>query len=219
MGRLLNELARTMRVEWRQFYQENLLMEDPIERLEERLRVLYGKGEISAEYYRQLRFRLHRGLIGQTELYVAHMQAIQLREAQGRYTPRYLDPALERWLDRLYADRVLLEDMRRDFDEETQALRSEIGWIKDQAETFRQDAEKALPDDEAARAYLEVWQKLSTLAQSLDTQLQAMEQDLLGLNTLEVEIKSTITKVKLLQARDRLQDLSQRIRHDLLTGG
>jgi hypothetical protein len=46
-----------------------------------------------------------------------------------------------------------------------------------------------------------------------------MEQDLLGLNTLEVEIKATITKTKLLQSRQQMDDLSQRVRHDLMTGG
>ncbi len=219
MGRILRDLVHGVQVEWRQFYRENFLMVDPQERLEDQLRVLYGKGEINADDYQNLRFRLHRGRVGETELYVTHMQAIQLKEAQGRYAPRHLDPALERWMDRLYADRVLLADMHREFEEEIHELHSEINWIKEQAESCRQDAARVLPDEGAARAFLEVWQKLLTLSQTLETQIQAMEQDLLDLNTHEVEIRATITKVKLLQSRQQLDELSQRIRHDLLTGG
>jgi hypothetical protein len=194
-------------------------MDDPQERLEDQLRVLFGRDDISPDDYQQLRFRLHRGLIGQTELYVAHMQAIQLKEAQGRYAPRHLDPALARWLDRLYTNRVLLEDMYREFEEEIQEQHSEIGGIREQAESCRQDDARVLPDESAARTFLEVWQKLFTLSRTPETQIQAMEQDLLGLNTLEVEIKATITKAKLLQSRQQMDDLSQRVRHDLMTGG
>ena len=219
MGRIIRNVVQILRVEWRRFCQDYSLVEDPQERLEDQLRILYGRGEISAESYRQLRFQLRRGLIGRSDLYVAHMEAIQRKEALGRYTPRHLDPALEHWLDRLYADRVLLADMRSEFEEEIKELRGEVGWIKQQAASTRQDAAKVLPDEGASRSFLEAWQKLLTLSQTLETQISSMEQDLLSLNTFDAEIKAAITKVSLLQSRQLMEALGQHVRHDLLTGG
>ncbi|MCL4562327.1 MAG: hypothetical protein M1281_17160 [Chloroflexi bacterium] len=219
MGQRLNKLAHTVQVEWDQFYKENFLDQDPKERLEEQLRVLYGRGEIDQATFNQLRFRVHWGMVSQTDLTVIHQQAVRRLEAQGKYIPRRSNPELERSLDRLYADRILLEEMRHVWAETIQALRDEVSWIKEQAESARQDAGAALPNEAAARAFLEVWQKLLALSQTLDGHLQAMEQDLLSLNTLEIEIKSAITKIKLLQSREQIADVHQRIRHDLLTPG
>jgi len=219
MGRVIREVLQIIQSELHQLFHVNLLMEDPIERLEDQLRVLYGRGEISAESYRQLRFRLHRGLIDQADLHVAHMEATQRNEAQGRYAPRHLDLSLERWLDRLHADRVLLEDMRGEFEAKIKELRGEVVWIKEQAEAIRQDAARVLPDEGASRSLLEAWQKLLTLSQTLETQIRSMEQDLLSLNTFDVEIKATITKIAIVQSRQQMEHLSQHVRHDLITGG
>jgi hypothetical protein len=51
MRSTLSSAVRAMRSEWRKVYNENLLNRDPEARLEERLRILYGRGEISKERF------------------------------------------------------------------------------------------------------------------------------------------------------------------------
>ncbi len=205
-----------MVAEWRQFYDETFLNPDPKARLEEQLRTLYGRGEINKERFLKLRRRLDEGLISKADLYVIHQEAIRRMEAQGIHIPGKGDPELERALDRLYADRVWAEETRDQLKENIQALRNDVNWIREQAEFARQDAGAAMPDETTARSFLQVWQKLLSLSQSMDHDLQAMERDVTNLDILEKEIKATIARMKLLHSREQLAELSQRVRDDLL---
>jgi predicted nucleic acid-binding Zn-ribbon protein len=204
--------------EWRKVYNDNFLNRDPEARLEERLRILYGRGEISKERFHQLRFRLHGGLVSETDLSVIHQQAIRLMEARGNYLPQG-DPELEHNLDCLYADRVRVEETTDQFKASIHALRGEVDWIKQQAEDAHQQASAALPDENAARAFLEVWQKLWSLSETLDNDLQAMERNLASLIALENEIKAAITRIKLSRSQQQLAGVNQRVLDDLLTPG
>jgi hypothetical protein len=47
MGKVLEPVIHAMGEEWRQFYDETFLNPDPVARLEEQLRTLYGRGEIN----------------------------------------------------------------------------------------------------------------------------------------------------------------------------
>ncbi len=217
MGKMVDSVIHAMWEEWRQFYDENFLNPDPEARLEEQLRTFYGRGEINKDRFLQLRFQLHRGLVSKSDLYVIHQDAIRFMEAQGKYIPRKGNPRLARGLDRLYADLVWVEETRDQLKESIQALRNDVNWIKEQAEVARQDASAALPDETTARAFLQVWQKLLSLSQALDNNLQVMERDVMDLDTLEIEIKAAITRIKLLCSREQMAELSQRVRGDLLS--
>ena len=220
MGQILKNISHVVRGQWHEFYRNNILEQDSQERLEEELRTLYGRGEITRDRFIQLRFQLHWGRVSHTDFYVIHQQARRLAEAQGRYIPHWSNPELERELDRLYADRVLVEETYQRFEENIQNLRKEVHWIKEEAESARQNAEKILPfNEEGARASLEIWQKLLSLSNTLDSYIQTMQEDMAGLNTLEVEIKAAITRIKLLHSREQMVEMDQRIRRDMLAQG
>jgi hypothetical protein len=218
MRSTLSSAVRAMRSEWRKVYNENFLNRDPEARLEERLRILYGRGEISKERFHQLRFRLHAGLVSETDLSEIHQQAIRLMEARGNYLPRG-DPELEHSLDCLYADRVRVEETTDQFKASIHALRGEVDWIKQQAEDAHQQASAALPDETTARTFLEVWLILLSLSEALVNDLQAMERNLASLIALESEFNTAITRIKLSRSREQLAGVSQRVLDDLLTPG
>jgi predicted Zn-dependent protease len=218
MRTTVDSVIRTMWQEWGKFYEGHILDADPEARLDEHLRILYGRGEIDKERFLQLRLRLHGGLVSETDLSVVHQQAIRLMEARGNYLPQG-NPELERALDRLYADRVRVEEASDQLKASMEALRNEVDWIKAQAEGARQDASSALPDETTARAFLQVWQSLLSLSQALDHDLQATEHNLANLKALESEIKAAITKIKLFRSREQLAGLNQQVLGDLLTPG
>ncbi len=219
MGKIVNSVIQDMWEVWQQFYDENFLNPDPLARLDEQLRTIYGRGEINKDRFLQLRSQLHQGRISKTDLYVIHQAAIRRMEAQGNYIPHKSNPELERSLDRLYADRVWVEETRDQMKEYIQALYNDTNWIKEQAESARQDAGKAMPDETTARSYLQVWQKLLSLSQSIENELQAMERDLMNLDLLEKEINAAITRIKLLRSREQLAELNQRVHSDILSPG
>jgi prefoldin subunit 5 len=218
MRTTVDSVIHAMCQEWRKFYDDNILEPDPEVRLEEKLRILYGRGEINKERFHQLRFRIHGGLISEKDLNLLHQQSIRLMEARGKYIPQG-NPELERALDRLYADRVRVEESTDQLKAGLEAMRKEVDWIKEQAEDARQNASAALPDETTARAFLQVWQSLLSLSQTLDNDLQAMEQDVVNLNALENEIKAAITKLKFFRSREQLAGLNQQVLSDLLTPG
>ncbi len=211
MGGVVDSALHAMQEELRQFYEETFLNPDPQAKLEEQLRTLYGRGEINQQRYQQLRIQLRHGMVSKTDLYVIHQEAARRMESDKG------SPELEHSLDRLYADRVWVEEARQQLNENTQALRKDVDWIRQQAEAARRDAGAAMPDEAAARSFLEVWQKLLSLSQGLERDLQAMERDMLNLDTLEKEIKAAIIRIKVLCSRERLAKLNQRVRGDLLS--
>ena len=218
MRAAVDSVIHTMWQEWRKFYDDNFMDSDPEARLEEQLRIMYGRGEINKVRFLQLRFRLHGGFLSETDLSVVHHQAIRLMEARGNYIPHY-NPEFEHSLDRLYADRVRIEETIDQLTTSIEALRKEVDWTQEQAEDARRSASAVLPDEATARSFLQVWQSLLSLSQTLDNDLQAMEHNVASLNTLESEIKAAITRIKLFRSREQMAGLDQRVLDDLLTPG
>jgi hypothetical protein len=216
MSKLIISAIQAMKNEWRQHNDNNFLMQDPEAKMEEQIRTLYGRGEINKDRYLQLRFRLHNGLVSESDLNAIHQEAINLKEARGNYILQG-SPELEHILNRLYADKVWVEETHDQLEESIQAMRRDIDWIKEQAEDARRSASTAMPDEITARALLQVWQELLSLTQTLDNDLQAMEHELLDLAALDHEIKAAIIKLKLFHSQEQIAGLSQRVRADLLT--
>jgi peptidoglycan hydrolase CwlO-like protein len=217
MGKIINSVVEVVQEEWREFYDDNFQNPDPHTKLEERLRILYGRGEITREHYLQLRSKVTRGLVSKTDLEVIHHKAILRMQAEGKTTIRRGDKELEHSLDRLYADKVWLEDARDPLKENLEALRNLVNWFAEQAEAARQDAKTAMPNEAAVRVFLEVWQKLLALSQSLEEDLKAMESDLNNLDSFENEINAAISRATTTVYREQLANLSQRIHADILS--
>jgi hypothetical protein len=218
MSKLVVKVSQIMRRKWHLLYNEHFTHPDPEERLEEQIRALYGRGEITKDRFIQLRFRLHNGLVSETDLAMVHQEAIRLKEIKGNYLWRG-NPELEQSLDRLYADKVWVEETHDQLKKSVLALQSDIQWVKGEAEASRMKAGAALPDEAAAREMLLEWQKLLSLSQNLESDLQALQHDLMDLDNLEDEIKVAIIELKLYRSREQIAGIGQHIRSDLLTIG
>jgi hypothetical protein len=219
MGKIINSMIDVVRDEWHDFFNDKSTQTSPDARMEEKLKILYGRGEITKEHFHQLRYRLYRGVLSNLELSSIHQEAVRKQESDRNYIRWKGDPDLDRLLDKMFADQVTVAETRDLLKASLQQQKDNVAWIKEQAESVRQDAQAAMPDETRARAFLQVWQKLLSLAQTLDNDLQVMERDLLKLDSLENEIKAAIIRLQLYLSRERLADLSQRIHTDLVTPG
>ncbi len=198
------------------FYEQYLRPRDPKIELENQLRIMYARGEIDRESFFHLRFRLYKNAIGRGEITLLHRAAMQRMEGPASLPPGGSSPQNQPQLDHLYLDQVLLEEARYELEERRKALGQEIQWLKEQTESARQSAQDSLPDEELARAYLEIWQDLMELSRSLEERSLLASQSLKRMQALEVELRAAVTQIKLLQAQERMAELHLRVRRDLL---
>lgn len=219
MFQFFRELFTAFWEEWKRFLEENFRLQDPKIRLENQLRLMYGRGEITQETFHQLRFRLNWGRLGQGDLGLIHREALRRMEALGRLPVERYSPEILQSLDRLYLDRVLLEEARNEIQDRQKALEQEITWIKEQAASARQNAQDSLPDEDGARLYLEIWQHLTELSSTLDQRLLVLVQQYHGLQAQEAELNASISQLKLLGSQEQLTGLRYHIRQDFLPPG
>jgi hypothetical protein len=176
---------------------------------------MYGRGEISKEVYRQLHLRLTWNQIGKGDLMLLHQGYLRKLAAQGRIL-EVESPGTRRLLDRLFLDRVLMEEAAENISARRQSLEAEIVWLNEQAEAARTSAREALPDESLARNYLEIWQDLRTLAKDLTERQLALEGQRRQMEAQAAQLKAAMTRLKLLQSQERLLELNLRVRQDLL---
>jgi hypothetical protein len=217
MFRLFSELFKAISEEFRRFSEEYLSFQDPLSRSEKQLRILYGRGAISKERYFELRNKLYRGQILRGDLINLQREAELVLEAKGEVFPRRQDPQIARRLDRLYLDRTLLEEAHAESDHLLKTLSSEVEWLREQAEAARQEAQKALPDEGEARAYLEIWHDLQERAAGLDQRMSLTRQHLQRINALQTELSASITELQLLDSQQNLAGVRVKVDQDFVS--
>lgn len=198
------------------FYEEYLHPRDPKIELENQLRIMYARGEIDRDSFFHLRFRLQKNAIGRGEIILLHRAAMQRQESKTGLAVVDRNQQNRRRLDRLYLDQVLVEEARYEMEQRQKALRQEINWVKEQAESARQSAQTSLLDEDLARAYLEIWQDLLELSGNLEARLRSASQSMRRMETLEAEIRGTTIQLKLLESQEKITELHLRVRRDLL---
>ncbi len=220
LGQILNVLWEGLRP----FFEDFVYFQDPKVKLENQLRVLYGRGDISKERFFEKLNQLRWGQIGQGDIQMLYQEARLRRRLQAGQqnvlapvVPPHAGPASD--LERLYLDRGIAEELRTQIEECRRALAEEASWIEEQVRAAQESARSALPEESEARAYLEVWQELLGLAQTYDVQLQAQAEDLRRLDLLEAELTMHISQMKVLEARERFAELRLRIHQDLYPRG
>jgi hypothetical protein len=199
-------------------FEENLSLQDPKIRMRNQLRSLYGRGGIRKEVFLDQRMKLERGQIGLGEIANLQQEA-QVRTRTWGEVAGERDPEIKHSLDRLYQDRGLLEEARSEILHRLQSLASEAGWVQEQVESARRNAQASLPDDAAARAYLEIWHRLQELSRGLEERQRVLEGALRNLDILEAGLRSSISDLRLLETEAGLARLRLGIHQDLLTQG
>lgn len=215
IGQMINLIVE----EWQQFYEDNLRWQDPKEKLHNQLRVMFGRGEIPVERFLDLSARLERNQIGQGDITVARWQAERLQQTRGRPGSTHRDPEIRRELNRLYADRGLVEEARQEIAAGLSAVDQELAWIQAQVDSTWQSAQSALPDEHLARAYLDARQHLLELSAALQARSLALRRERDRLEVVEAELRASITTLKLLDSRQSLAQLKLSVKQDLLPQG
>ncbi len=216
MWQYLKGLTRAVLAEWGQFFEDTLIYQDPQVKMGNQLRSMYGRGELSSERFLALHVKLDRNQIGQGDITLIQRESDRNQRLQGKTSGRAHDPQVARSLDRLYVDRGLLEEARAEIEASLQSLATESQWVHEQIGQARREAQAALPDEDKARGFLEARLRLMDLASVYEKRLKVLEGHLGRIQSLEVDLRSAITTLKLLDAQEQTVSLNLAIHHDLI---
>ncbi len=179
--------------EFQRLFEENLGSGGPYARMQKQLRLLYGRGEIDQNTFLKLRRNLNMGYSIDGELRLVHRQSIIRLEAEGRlvnngFGTGQSDSEIERSLDQLYINRAILEEVRLELKYALHVIETTGTWLQHQVETTYEKAQIALPNEEAARGFLELRHDLQERIQYLNQRSQFVHKNLLQVDALEAEL-------------------------------
>lgn len=197
---LMNELLE----EGKRQFNENLRLRDPITHLENQVKLMFARHEISAQEYHHLIQKVRQRQIGRGDLEMIHRQAMQKSTTASSRTPQNLSPAIQQNLNQLALDRVRLEDMQYEAQAEIDSLRASRNEFKDQAAKVRQKAQKSLADEQAARELLDQEHDFLERAQKLDNRIHSLVQGVERLKTIKKNLETYETNLKSLDIEERL---------------
>lgn len=180
IAEVFNELYR--------FMADNFSSGGPAKRMERQLRIMYGRGEIDQKTFFRLRASLEKGYFIEGELQTAHHQGIVRLQREGRYIEHHFDPEIRRGLEQIYLKRAMLDEVRYEMNQALKALGAQREWMTRQADAVRDEAQLALPDEAAARAFLEIRQDLLDRLNALDRRALQVQQDLRQIDVLAAEL-------------------------------
>ena len=211
---MTKELIQTIYQKLQDFYQKTLRQQDPFEQMGKKLRLLYGKGEITREKFFLLRDQLYQGQNIQQELEIAHRLGVLRLEEKGERLIRQSNKAIAHSLERLYLDRSLLEEVRFEMEQAARALQEEAKWARGQAELTRQSAQEAIADELEARNLLSIWQDLLELADDLDRRERLVRNRLSHIHALEARLRGYEAELKALDSSSHLEEIRRYIDRD-----
>lgn len=209
---MISELMNDLFDEGRRQFIENLRLRDPIVHLENQVKLMYARQEISLQQYHQLIQKVQKRQIGRGDLEILHRQAVQKNTASGLTAPHHLSPAVEQRLDQLALDRVRLEDIQYEAQEELDSLKTIVNELHEQASKARQIAQDSLTDEQAVRAHLELEQDLLDRAQKLDERIHSLSQGIGQIETLNKRLEAYEAELKSLDIIERLTGITMNIR-------
>jgi multidrug resistance efflux pump len=96
------------------------------------------------------------------------------------------------------------------------SLEKDVAHLQEQAKTAGEKAQGALPDEAAARAYLETKQEALERVQTLQERIAGLRQSLERSQTLRDELATREAELKALESGEHLAELEADIRGDLL---
>lgn len=204
---------------WRELFEDSFSWEDPKTKLQNQLRSMYGRGEVTSERFLDLRAHLDRGQIGLGDIQLVQQEALHRTRTIQPLDGGHSNREIERSLERLYIDLGLVEEARAGILRSQQAITNDANWVEEQASFARVNARAALPDEGLARAHLETWQRLAQWSQGIDLRRQAMSRELQRLDEMQAEIKAAILRLQLLGSAEKLAVLRLHVRQDLFAGG
>lgn len=213
---MISELMNDMMDEGRRQFNKNLRLRDPIAHLENQVKLMYARQEISRQQYHQLIQKVQKHQIGRGDLEILHRQAMQENNEADMRAPQRLSPAVEQRLEQLALDRVRLEDIQYEAQGELDSLKTKVNELHEQAGKARQTAQDNLPDEQAARDLLAREQELLDRAHQLEERIHALSQGVERIESLKKRLESYEADLKSLDIVERLTGATMNFREDML---
>jgi hypothetical protein len=198
----LFEWLREVFEELSRIYQDNFATGGPGRKMGKELRIMYGRGEIDRATFFKLRDSLEKGYYIEGDLKMYHRKATIRLEMEGKYLEHHFDTEIARSLDNLYLNRAVLEEVRLEMKQAMKALETTQGWIQKQAGAMQEDAQAALPNEAAARSYLEIRQDLLDRIQYLKSRTNTAQENARQIDMLEAELGMYEAELMLLESRE-----------------
>jgi hypothetical protein len=192
-----------------------LVSQNSVEEMENRLRIMFGRGEVTEEQFIRLKNRLRQGLDIHTELLSAHRIAVARMGPTEAAFATGAPNEITRQLERLYRDRALLIEVRLEMDHAIREFQDELQSIRQQAQAAHAAAQSALPNEDAARDLLNQWQDLVELSELLAKRLAVLERDMSRLAALEASLKVSQARLKTLHSQAQFGIAQEIVGHDL----
>jgi len=213
---MISELMNDVMDEGRRQFNNNLSLRDPIAHLENQVKLMYARQEISRQQYHQLIQKVQKRQIGRGDLEILHRQAMQESNEAGLGAPQHLSPAVEQRLEQLALDRVRLEDIQYEAQGELDSLKTKVNELHEQARKARQTAQDNLPDEQAARDPVAREQELLNRVQQLEGRIHALSQGVERIESIKKRLKSYEADLKSLDIVERLTGATMNFREDTL---
>jgi predicted nucleic acid-binding Zn-ribbon protein len=188
---------------------------DRQEDIEQEVKVMYARGDINAStYYRLLEMAQNKQLSWDALARVR--QGAQVEEPAPKTAPHRRNVEIVNSLNQLDARRTQLDQARQETESVLHSLEKDVARLQEQAKTAGEKAQGALPDEAAARAYLETKQEALERVQTLQERIAGLRQSLERSQTLRDELATREAELKALESGEHLAELEADIRGDLL---
>jgi hypothetical protein len=189
---------------------------DPGAEIEQEVKLMYARGDITAQTYHRLLEMAQSGQLAWNDL-------ARFRTEGGAEVPpipnapqRERDPDVVRSLNRLYSHRNRLEEARAETSQVLQRLEADVTRLREQARVADEKAQLALPDEEKARVFLETKQETLDRVATLEERIVSLRESQQRIDTLRDELATREAELKALESGEQLAELEASIREDLL---
>ena len=189
---------------------------EPPADIEQEVKILYARGDINSNTYHRLMEMAANGQLDWEDLARVRGEGLAPLRPEPKSPPRARDAEIVSSLNRLYTHRTRLEQARAESEQVLQRLEGDIERLQAQADAAEEKAQLALPDEEKARAYLEVKQEAVERIQALGERVASLHQDLRRIDTLRDELATREAELKALESSQQLAELEASIRQELL---
>jgi len=211
--RLLDEVLEEQR---RQRGYNDQPARDPQAEIEQEVKMMYARGEIDSSTYHRLLEMAQSGQLDSQDLARMRREGTARQRPDSEPAARKRDTEIVRSLNQLYSHRRRLEDARAETEQVLERLEADLARVQEQASAAEEKAELALPDEEKARAYLEVKQDAVDRANTLEERVALVRRNLRRIEGLRDELATREAELKALEAGERLAELEADIREDLV---
>lgn len=198
----LKEFFDTFLAELETFIEDTLRLDGPSDKLRRQLRILCGRGAVDQATFFRLLGRLEQGHYIEGELHILQRQA-RARLPDLEVGWRGSAP-LEKSLESVYLNRARLVEARAAMQQALNVLEGERDWLARQAGDFHQRAQRELPDESAARDYLEIRQQCLEQAERIAQRLEHVKQEQRRMDRLEALLRFYESELLLLRSREQL---------------